>query len=64
MASLKNVHLATEGEDNIYEGYDDFQLDVSYCVRNRVIIIIVILTGFGRGPRVSKGYCRYSTGKK
>lgn len=30
MAALKNVHLLTEGEDDIYEGFVDFQTDV--CV--------------------------------
>ena len=30
MSLLKNVHLANDGEDDLYKGYDDFAVDVSF----------------------------------
>lgn len=30
MAALQNLHLAPEDEDDLYKGYDDFQVDVRF----------------------------------
>ena len=38
---FKNIHLAPENEeDDIYEGYDDFQLDVSHVTRENTVLYI------------------------
>lgn len=55
MASLKNVHLATEGDGDIYEGYDDFQLDVSYRMVLCVYLVIISITRYWRRTLNFKG---------
>ena len=41
---FKNIHLAPENEeDDIYEGYDDFQLDVSHVTRENTVLYILYI---------------------